>query len=536
MGLIRLFLALSVVVWHMPDHSFTLINAQEAVFCFFILSGFYMALTINQSYAKQGARPAPGWRRAFYLSRACRLYPTYLLIQAAVVIWFGLDGTANVYLSRPDLPVPAFLGLVFMNVFIVGQDFFQLIISSVYHEEANPITQAVIAATPIDFFQGIWMLINPAWSLAMEILFYAVAPFIVRSVRRLTLCLAISLALRFFLIFGLHGFSSTIWGYKFFPCTICMFCLGSLSYHLYPRLADSRMARRAGAAISVAFAAFALISMLLWHEILPVDRYGLDAPWLWLAYLLFALSLPPLFCCWRRNRLDRLAGELSFPLYLVHGIVLGLIFGHMPAGQITREVAAITISLAAAAAIFIFIERPVDAWRHRHFNVSAQKTTVKRRMPREWFVLAGIVTAILVNTLRLAAFAQPVLSPPGLLTTFDHYNIVTYGGRMYAGPFGDNVNWYRRDFDRDPRLITGTKLSDIEQRIAQVPAPAQLLQVVGHYNVVRYDGRVFAGRQGTSINWGAPGYEHSPGLITAPTVPAVLAAIARVQGPLNSPP
>ena len=84
MGFLRLFLALSVVVWHMPHRLGCMLDANMAVLFFFMLSGFYMSFTINEVYAPKGA----GWRQNFYVSRALRLYPAYLVMVTVMVIWF----------------------------------------------------------------------------------------------------------------------------------------------------------------------------------------------------------------------------------------------------------------------------------------------------------------------------------------------------------------------------------------------------------------------------------------------------------------
>ena len=112
MGLIRLFLALSVVVWHIPGRTFTLLDAQIAVLFFFITSGFYMALTINEVYAPRGGSARPGWRRGFYLSRILRLYPAYLatVIPAIQAIPMVIAAAPGIYVSgmpevhwKPDM-------------------------------------------------------------------------------------------------------------------------------------------------------------------------------------------------------------------------------------------------------------------------------------------------------------------------------------------------------------------------------------------------------------------------------------------------
>jgi peptidoglycan/LPS O-acetylase OafA/YrhL/uncharacterized protein YdhG (YjbR/CyaY superfamily) len=466
-----------------------------------------------------------------------------------MVIWFGLTDTPNVFLSHPNVPFSAFLTLVFINVFMVGQDFFQTIINSNAIGETNIVTRTVTAAMPPHFFDNLWILVGQAWSLGSELLFYAIAPFIVRSVKRLVVCLCISLAIRFGLIFGLHGFDSTVWGYNFFPATCCLFCLGSLSYHLYPKLAGNRIAPLAGLWITAAFATFALVSMLFWQAILPVGPGGLDTIWLWLAYILFALSLPLLFGFWRRNRIDRWIGELSYPLYLVHGAVIGFIFAKLHAGQMVKEDLAIAMSVGAAIAIFMCIDRPVDAWRHRHFGGGAPHKVKRRAIGREWIVLAGVAVLMLANTLRLAAFAHPVAAPPILAAVDRNYNIVNYDGRVFGVPQGDPITFGGPNYDRDPRLIIGTQVSEVQAQIDaghlpdllrvtehDNPGPDGLVGVDGSYNIVIYAGRVFGVPQGVAITWGAPGYDRDKRFVIGSTVQEVRTQVDLfLSHPINPP-
>jgi peptidoglycan/LPS O-acetylase OafA/YrhL len=367
MGVLRLFLALSVVVWHMPARSASWVDAGVAVLMFFIISGFYMALVINETY---GADAKPDWRRRFYASRLFRLFPAYLVMAAIMICAVALSPRHPFTLAAMGQPLPAALLIIAMNVAIIGQDIFQLFVNSLNFHEANPVTVAVAAAMPPGFFDARFMIEGQAWSLASELLFYALAPFVVHRPLRIAALLGASLALRWGLIFGL-GFSSEPWGYNFFPATLCLFLLGSLAYHLYARIKASPAAKTAGIALGSAMALFVLAS--LWREggVLTIDRAsGYDTLPLWLAYAGFALALPFLFAASKSNKIDRWLGELSYPLYLVHGLTIGVVFGKLqrPAGSIAWEVAVVLLSLVAAVALFLLVDRPVDAWRHRRFT------------------------------------------------------------------------------------------------------------------------------------------------------------------------
>src|SRR5262245_45783840 len=88
MGLLRFFLALSVAVWHIPGPAFKLMYASVAVICFFIVSGFYMAMVLTERYDKAGE---------FYWARFTRLYPAYFAMAAVMVGWFWCTNSPNAF-------------------------------------------------------------------------------------------------------------------------------------------------------------------------------------------------------------------------------------------------------------------------------------------------------------------------------------------------------------------------------------------------------------------------------------------------------
>jgi peptidoglycan/LPS O-acetylase OafA/YrhL len=369
MGAIRLFLALSVVLWHVPNHVLGGVDAGVAVLFFFIISGFYMAMVIEERY---GAAGETGWRWRFYASRLLRLFPAYFATAGLILLEMALAPRRHMALSEMGQPLWSSVLIVAMNLTILGQDIFQAFVNSLTNHEPNGFTAAAAAAMPDGFFYGGFMLIGQAWSLASELLFYALAPFVVRSPLRIAVLFVASLAIRWTLIFGL-GFSSEIWSYNFFPGTLCLFLLGSIAYRLYARVRTKAAAPVVGLAIAAAIAAFSLWSIWRYGGVLLIDRAtGYDTPRLWLAFVAFAASLPFLFAACKANPLDRWIGELSYPLYLVHGTVLSIIFYklRLPGGDPLWDVAAVLLSLGAATLMFWFIDRRVDAWRHRRYSTS----------------------------------------------------------------------------------------------------------------------------------------------------------------------
>lgn len=367
MGLIRVLLALSVVVWHIGGQHMKLLNAAVAVLLFFMISGFYMALVVNEKYAPSGA----GWVKRFYLGRFLRLYPTYwaacMLTIAAV--W---NGPPTAFTTRLPVTVGEQITLAGMIIGIVGQDLYEFM---------NHITAAPVRAlfSP-GFFNSGFLLIGQAWSLSSELFFYALVPLLVRSPLRIACAMAASLTVRF--SFVANGFTTGDWCYFFFPATLCMFTMGSLSYSLYRRVSAWRWAVPIGRALTVAMIAWVVTVSAVYSFALPVDgTNSLDQPRFWIAYLAFAAALPFIFCATRHSSIDRMIGELSYPLYLIHGLgILGVSIlyadlGLQPVGPV-YILTVISAGVLAAILLRVCVEMPAE-----RYLLSLFKARRRRRAP-----------------------------------------------------------------------------------------------------------------------------------------------------------
>src|SRR3954451_14766869 len=81
MGSLRLYLALSVVLAHFGI-PLGFPTSDVAVQSFFVISGFYMALVLNEKYG-------PGCYWLFISNRLLRLWPTYAVV---LVLSFAIAG------------------------------------------------------------------------------------------------------------------------------------------------------------------------------------------------------------------------------------------------------------------------------------------------------------------------------------------------------------------------------------------------------------------------------------------------------------
>lgn len=349
MGAIRILLALSVVVWHVPGAQHRLLNASVAVLLFFMISGFYMALIINEKYAPSG----PGWIKRFYLARFLRLYPAYIAMCAVMVAWFTYWPSPNVMTWRLPVSLGEQLLLVVLNIGIVGQDLYALM----NHVGADRVKSLFGPG----FFNPAFMLVGQAWSLSSEIVFYALAPFVVRSPLRLVAIVAVSLAIRFGLVAA--GWTSGFWGYWFIPATIGMFALGSLSYFTYRLIGGWRWSATIGWSALAFMIGWVVGLSLLYGVTLPKGNVNsLDEPRFWATYVLFAGLLPFVFCATERIAVDRVIGDLSYPLYLVHGLILGFIYNWflLPRDSLLILIFASAASLVAAIAMRVMVEFPAE--------------------------------------------------------------------------------------------------------------------------------------------------------------------------------
>jgi peptidoglycan/LPS O-acetylase OafA/YrhL len=359
-GILRFFLALSVVVWHLPSRPFALLYAAVAVVCFFMISGFYMAMVLTEKYRGQVG--------VFYRARFWRLYPAYAAMAIAMVVWFTVRPSPNPFTWRLPVPWHEQIILALLQVTIAGQDIYELM----NHIRGAPLRQFFSDK----FFNPQWMLVGQAWSLSTEFFFYLMAPFVVRSVWRTAAALALFASLRMVLLWTLGW--TWEWGYWFFPGAMLFFLMGSLAYHLHRLLAVK--ADWIGWAALVAFSVLLVWQVAAQGILLPAGPgASIDGGAFWIFYAVFAAAVPFVFNSTKSITWDRWIGDLSYPLYLVHGVVLGVVFARYKTLHDTYWLMAVGVGLSVAGAIAmrVIVELPFE--RRRHTSVRTARSGV--RMP-----------------------------------------------------------------------------------------------------------------------------------------------------------
>ncbi len=355
MGLIRLLLASAVLLGHLnPGGPLSLLRPEAAVEAFFVISGFYMAMVLDGKY-----RHHPNSYCLFLGSRALRLYPTYLLVASATLLvqavayWryqASVGAFASLVVGTEGLLLPARLLAGLTNLSIIGQDFLML---ATIDAGLRAMLLGVPGAEGLTSGHAL-LLVPQAWSVAMELSFYAVAPWLMRrSLRDLAMLLACSFTGRYAALS--LGAPFDPWVYRLFPFEVGFFIAGVLGYRLFTHPSAPRWWTPTDP-FRPMLALLALGAAILFFEALPG---GPEKPALLTIALIF--GVPYLFTAFAKSTWDRGLGDLSYPLYLVHFLVAYVLTAFGKSGLLVNLAA----SLIVSAGIVLLVERPLDRWRQQ---------------------------------------------------------------------------------------------------------------------------------------------------------------------------
>lgn len=311
MGLIRFLLAVAVVFVHCGHSGYLdMVGGKLAVELFYIFSGFYMALILNEKYV--GLK----MYKVFITNRMLKLYPVYWAVAFFVVLfsiyiafdthWHNWGSLYQFHKYGHKMSVSVFAFLISSNLGIFCQDIIMFLKMNTSFD-GFVFTENFRQSSPqLNRF----LLIPQAWTVALELTFYLVAPFIARKNIVWILLLAIlSLACKFTLASA--GYVADPWSYRFFLSELHLFLLGILAYRMYRIVNEKRMKR--GVLYSVLVFN---ITLILICDILRDTFFGSYTDMLYIT-LLF-LSIPFIFQLSKEWKFDARIGELSYPIYISH--------------------------------------------------------------------------------------------------------------------------------------------------------------------------------------------------------------------------
>jgi len=335
----------------------------EAVQIFYMISGFLIALILRGKYADSANG---NW--IFYSNRVVKIFVPYLTLLAATValsalfyVFTGKAVSLNSFVQEGStMSLGTWLFAVLTNLLILGQEWAFLLI----YRAGELFFSLQALDQPPNAAQ--FTIIAPAWSLSIELAFYAIAPFILR--RNFLVIAAVAFASNCirFEAYG-RGYYSAATDCRFFPFELSLFLFGSLSYFLYDLLNRRNLFHPALSACLTGLLVTLVALHPRWVDIKPYQFF-----------VLVALLLPALFDFAVRHKWDRWLGELSYPLYLVHWPILafGIAISGLPHMRVLGQSQAypymlIAVSLFASHAINQWIVNPVDSWRQARIRKSS---------------------------------------------------------------------------------------------------------------------------------------------------------------------
>jgi peptidoglycan/LPS O-acetylase OafA/YrhL len=318
-----------------------------------------MALVLNEKYNYRGSY----W--AFIQQRYLRLYPLYIIVTILIlvveaVISYATSHPCGVYDLWSKPRCVTFISVCYyalVNLVILGQDtlwfFSQDITTGQIYLTSNTVPHAN---------HGIDYLVNgPTWTLAVEMTFYLLAPFLVRkSVKVQAAYMLASLALRSGFYWTLDAKSSVAWTYSFSPSVLFFFMAGSLGYHFY---------KKHGAAMQKFASTHTWIFWVFAVFMLDTSRLPFKEYYFYLFVPLAIVMVPLLFAYTRNNKRARLIGELSYPYYLIHYHVIAVMefFLHEKYNSLFGPLCAV-VSFGVAYLLYQSIEIRTEHYRERLFQ------------------------------------------------------------------------------------------------------------------------------------------------------------------------
>lgn len=359
MGCFRFLLAASVMLSHFAFYPGAFLHplpGDVAVEAFYVVSGFLITLVLQGKYRDS--------LFTFYTNRALRIYPIYWVSVVLYLVADGLivtnhlpqapvwgipyyQGTSALWWwgqSGAELDAVGMLGVAIGNLAILGQDVLTFLNAD-----------ATLHATGIDLFYQKFFIIRVAWSIALELMFYAIAPFIVAKLWKVCLLLGLSLSAQ--VITYLYLPLSPDWFSRIFPFALTYFMAGSLAYRGYVWIAihGNNLSRSRAVAAYATASCLTLLLLTLLFDRLPFGQI------IYLAAT--AVCLPGIVAAGRRISFDGILGDLSYPIYLIHPLFMIVVIESSKVPSIPAEAIAIASTLLISLALVYLIERPVDRYR-----------------------------------------------------------------------------------------------------------------------------------------------------------------------------
>jgi len=358
MGLLRILLALSVLAGHgLVIYKFNLLPGSTAVLVFYIISGFYMSLILNEKYIEKNNSYL-----LFITNRFLRIYPIHWLILFSTVF---VNIAQGILLHNPTWKIDFFLSLlknpltfiyfVFSNIFIFGQSFTGFL---------SLTTNKTLFVNEFFRADGLHFtyFLPQAWTVGVELSFYLIAPFIFKLSKKIVLLFAIiSFSLNIYLYNYTNG--SPVMKYVFLPSDLIFFLLGYFSYGYYLKIKAIKNNFLINA-LNIILIIFTIFYSFLPDFNLPYITFSCKEL---IYFSLVTIAIPFLFNTYKSNKWDREIGELSYPIYMSH-IFVAMVCKVIPIKLFHNPVFVIFLVILFSYLLNKIISIPLEKFRQSRFK------------------------------------------------------------------------------------------------------------------------------------------------------------------------
>jgi len=368
-GILRIILAVAVVIGHSDSiFGIRLTGGIVAVEVFFIISGFYMTMILDEKYIGKGSYVL------FLSNRFLRLYPMFWVVLCLTILasiissvfshkWLMLSP----YIKYFDImTIQTLFFQIFANIALFGQD---IVMFLGMNQESGVMYFTSDFSTSDPMFWE-FLFVPQAWSLGIEVMFYLIAPFIVRKSNHfIVLLIILSISIRLFTYFYL-GYTNDPWTYRFFPSELVLFLLGTVSYRLYKAnkiLEINFMGWRLKYFIPTLF-----FLVVIFYQFIYSARFGHIINWLFYGFC--CLSLPFIFELSKSSKFDARVGELSYPVYITHILVITFLspFLAVAGWQESKGILAVLFTIIVSYILLRLISDPIEKIRQARVKIVHQ--------------------------------------------------------------------------------------------------------------------------------------------------------------------
>jgi peptidoglycan/LPS O-acetylase OafA/YrhL len=363
MGLLRFLLAVSVLALHSNTiFGLTFVGGEVAVQAFYMISGFYMALVLDGKYN------ATNWSgyKLFITNRLLKLYPIYWLtllsvISLGVLSYIIIKSTYifDYYVINNKLLTPInWIYITFSNIFILGQD----VLFFIGYNESGYFFQSAYKEAPTSLHR--FLFIKQAWTISLEIYFYLMVPFL-NKLKSSILILGIVLGflIRFYIYY--LGHNNIPWTYQFYIFELGFFLTGLIMYRWYKQK-KQWISMLGFQKIILPLSVLATIAFQFIGEDSIVKNY--------IYLLLFAWALPFIFERTKNNRIDRLIGETSYPIYMIHGLIGLLVTLIIPTSNMLFGTIILILSLVLTLVFNQTILKYIENFRQKRVSIKHENS------------------------------------------------------------------------------------------------------------------------------------------------------------------